>query len=118
MKSPQICIALSRRITPVCPDDVLDDHWNLVKDCWSWDPGHRPRAAKILERIDDFRINNSQDQQAKNPSQGLPDLTGQISGTFKDFVAGGAFGNVYKCEWIQPSGPVKVWLVGSANATC
>ncbi|KAG1745364.1 kinase-like domain-containing protein [Suillus paluster] len=32
------------------------------------------------------------------------DLTDQIFGTIKDYVAGGAFGNVYRCEWRQESG--------------
>ncbi|KAG1742185.1 kinase-like domain-containing protein [Suillus lakei] len=36
------------------------------------------------------------------------DLTGQIFGSINDYVASGAFGNVYKCEWRQPSGPIKV----------
>ncbi|KAG2355065.1 kinase-like domain-containing protein [Suillus spraguei] len=36
------------------------------------------------------------------------DLTGQIFGTISDYVASGAFGNVYRCEWRRPSGSVKV----------
>jgi len=38
----------------------------------------------------------------------VEDLTGQIVGTINDYVAGGAYGNVYKCEWKQQSGPIKV----------
>ncbi|KAG1761228.1 hypothetical protein EDD22DRAFT_847906 [Suillus occidentalis] len=77
--------AVEKNHTCTHPDNVLDDHWNLVKDCWSWDPGHCLRATKILERIiDDFRINYPQDQQPKNPSQEQMNLTSQISGAFKD----------------------------------
>ncbi|KAG2136414.1 kinase-like domain-containing protein [Suillus clintonianus] len=36
------------------------------------------------------------------------DLTGQIFGTVNDYVASGAYGNVYRCELNRPSGPVKV----------
>ncbi|KAG2358305.1 kinase-like domain-containing protein, partial [Suillus spraguei] len=36
------------------------------------------------------------------------DLTGQIFGTINDYVASGAFGNVYRLEWRRPSGSVKV----------
>ncbi|KAG0704683.1 kinase-like domain-containing protein [Suillus ampliporus] len=32
------------------------------------------------------------------------DLTGQIVGTVNDYVAGGGYGDVYRCEWRQPSG--------------
>ncbi|KAG1904354.1 kinase-like domain-containing protein [Suillus fuscotomentosus] len=34
-------------------------------------------------------------------------LTGQIFGGINDYVASGAFANIYRCEWRQPSGPVK-----------
>jgi len=36
------------------------------------------------------------------------DLTGQIFGQISDYQAGGTFANVYRCEWRQPTGHVKV----------
>ncbi|KAG2066543.1 hypothetical protein BDR04DRAFT_63589 [Suillus decipiens] len=52
---------------------------------------------------------DSEDSQTSTSKLALAeDLTGQIFGTINDFVASGAFGNVYRCEWIRPSGSVKV----------
>ncbi|KAG2740559.1 kinase-like protein [Suillus brevipes Sb2] len=38
----QICIELSRRVTPARPENILNDLWNLIQRCWSWNPGDRP----------------------------------------------------------------------------
>ncbi|KAG1749595.1 kinase-like domain-containing protein [Suillus occidentalis] len=43
------------------------------------------------------------------------DLTGQIFGAINDYVASGAFGLVYRCEWRQPSGTVKVAVKSFRN---
>ncbi|KAG1719349.1 kinase-like domain-containing protein [Suillus lakei] len=112
--STQICIQLSRRATPARPENILNDPWNLIQRCWSWNPRHRPEAARIIEHIDQFRIDDSQ----ASISELIPlpilslapaeDLTGQIFGTINDYIASGAFANVYRCEWRRPSGPIKV----------
>lgn len=107
-KSHQICIALSKKTKHTRPNKMLDDHWKLIQQCWSWEPGHRPQAARLLQYIDQFRTDNLQDLQPRLPSQGLADLTGQVVGAIGDFVAAGDFGIVYKCEWKRPTGPVKV----------
>jgi hypothetical protein len=91
------------------PEKILDDHWNLIQKCWSWEAGHRPGTTKVLQCIDQFRTDNLQGRQPKVlTGQGLADLTGQIIGSIGDFVAAGDFGIVYKCEWKRPAGPVKV----------
>jgi hypothetical protein len=30
------------------PENILDDHWNLIQQCWSWDPEDRPDATTVL----------------------------------------------------------------------
>ncbi|KAG2033523.1 kinase-like domain-containing protein [Suillus americanus] len=107
-KSHQICIALSKNATHTRPNNILDNHWKLIQECWSWEPGHRPRAPGVLQYIDQFRTDNSQDRQPKLPSQGLADLTGQIVCTMGDLVAAGDLGIVYKCEWRRSTGSLKV----------
>ncbi|KAG1777035.1 kinase-like domain-containing protein [Suillus placidus] len=88
--SVQICVALSNKVIYARPENILDDHWNLIQKCWSWEPGHRPRATQALQSIDQFRTDNSQDRQPKFPGQGLADLTGQIVCTMGDLVAAGS----------------------------
>ncbi|KAG1878180.1 kinase-like domain-containing protein [Suillus subluteus] len=102
--STHIIIELLKRATPARPDNFLDDHWNLIQKCWSWNPDDRPEATEIIRFFVSVAL--------------AEDLTGQIFGTINDLVASGAFGNVYRCEWRRPSGPVKVWPVGSAGVTC
>ncbi|KAG1719351.1 kinase-like domain-containing protein [Suillus lakei] len=62
-QSFQICIELSKRAAHSRLDNIPYDHWNWIQQCWSWDPGHRPKTAEVLEYIDQFWINNSQDLQ-------------------------------------------------------
>jgi hypothetical protein len=107
--STQIIIALLNKVVHVRPDNTLDDHWDLIQKCWSWNPDDRPEATEVIRFF-----------AKKNTIISLAlaeDLTGQIFGTINDHVASGAFGNVYKCEWRRPSGTVKVWPVGSAGVT-
>ncbi|KAJ8597345.1 kinase-like protein [Rhizopogon salebrosus TDB-379] len=101
----QIIIELSRRVKPVRPGNIPDNHWSLIQKCWSWDPEDRPGCADIITYMSQFRID---DPQARRSLQLPPDLTGQIYGTTNDYVAGGSFGNVYRCEWRRPTGPVEV----------
>ncbi|KAG1777032.1 kinase-like domain-containing protein [Suillus placidus] len=76
----------------------------------------RPVTAHILDYTDRCRIDDLQEFVSEpttlsisRPLAGPVDLTGQIFGTIGDYVAGGTFGNVYRCEWRQPYGPtVKV----------
>ncbi|KAG1727622.1 kinase-like domain-containing protein [Suillus lakei] len=97
--SHQIVIQLAEGANPARPDNIPDHHWNVIQKCWSWDPVGRPKAAEVLEFI-------------VGPTLALAeDLTGQVFGTIYDYVASGSTGNVYRCEWRRPSGPVKVWPV-------
>jgi serine/threonine protein kinase len=50
--SIQICIALWNKTVHARPENILDDQWNLIQQCWSWKPGNRPSAADILVSID------------------------------------------------------------------
>ncbi|OAX34719.1 kinase-like protein [Rhizopogon vinicolor AM-OR11-026] len=50
-QSHQICIELSKRLTPARPDNIFDNHWNLIQKCWSWDPMHRPGSADVFKDI-------------------------------------------------------------------
>ncbi|KAG1764595.1 kinase-like domain-containing protein [Suillus placidus] len=106
--SVQICIALSNKTIHARPENILDDQWNLIQQCWSWEPGNRPSAAEILLSIDQSKIDHSQASIFMTDPRLAADLTGQIFGTFNDYVAGGAFGNVYRCEWRGPSGTIEV----------
>ncbi|KAJ8580000.1 kinase-like protein, partial [Rhizopogon salebrosus TDB-379] len=47
-RSPQIIVELCKKGTPARPNDILDKHWDLIQKCWSWNPGNRPRSAKVL----------------------------------------------------------------------
>ncbi|KAG1724247.1 kinase-like domain-containing protein [Suillus lakei] len=49
--TPQIIAELGKRATPARPDNILDDHWNLIQKCWSWDPEGRPKAAEVITYI-------------------------------------------------------------------
>ncbi|KAG1816618.1 hypothetical protein EV424DRAFT_1057269 [Suillus variegatus] len=77
------------------------------------DAGQSTGNKKVSECNTQSRNDNSQASTSELPP--LPgiqlalaeDLTGQIFGGIKDYVAGGAFANVYRCEWRKPSGPVK-----------
>ncbi|KAG1865882.1 P-loop containing nucleoside triphosphate hydrolase protein [Suillus subalutaceus] len=46
--STQIIVELSKSATPARPNNILDDHWNLIQKCWSWDPDHRPLATEVI----------------------------------------------------------------------
>ncbi|KAJ8580372.1 kinase-like protein [Rhizopogon salebrosus TDB-379] len=52
-KQSQICIGLLRRVTPARPDNILDDHWNLIRKCWSREPQDRPNSAQVLSSVID-----------------------------------------------------------------
>ncbi|KAG1802473.1 kinase-like domain-containing protein [Suillus subaureus] len=45
---PQIIIELSKRATPARPDNISDDHWNLIQKCWSWNSADRLEAAEVI----------------------------------------------------------------------
>ncbi|KAG2337553.1 kinase-like protein [Suillus weaverae] len=92
--------SLGRTVTTAVRSDTdYDDHCTSSRQ----DAGQLTRNTKVSECITT--------QPRDGDSQALPlaeDLTGQIFGTMNDYVASGAFGNVYKCEWRRPSGSVKV----------
>ncbi|KAG0708294.1 kinase-like domain-containing protein [Suillus ampliporus] len=46
--SRQISIELSKRAIHARPDNILDRHWNLIQQCWSWHARDRPGAAEII----------------------------------------------------------------------
>ncbi|KAJ8597344.1 kinase-like protein [Rhizopogon salebrosus TDB-379] len=102
--SPQITIELWRRVNPARPENIPNDPWNLIRQCWSWEPGDRPGCAAVLQSINQFKIDDSQTSVLQLPA----DLTGQIPGQICNYVAGGTFTNVFKCEWRRSNGPVKV----------
>ncbi|KAG0708299.1 kinase-like domain-containing protein [Suillus ampliporus] len=115
-RSHQISIELSKKVTPTRPTNISNGHWNLIQKCWSWEPNHRPVPKEVINYLDQFGTDDSQESVSeltplpisRTPGV-LVDLTGQIFGTIGDYVAGGTFGNVYRCEWRQPHGPrVKV----------
>ncbi|KAJ8582534.1 kinase-like protein [Rhizopogon salebrosus TDB-379] len=50
-KSPQICIELSKKVTPARPNNVSDNHWYLIQKCWSFYPRHRPGSSEVLQDV-------------------------------------------------------------------
>ncbi|KAG0694026.1 kinase-like domain-containing protein [Suillus ampliporus] len=46
--SPQICVALSNKASPARPDNIINENWNLIQKCWSWDPMNRPGAVEVI----------------------------------------------------------------------
>ncbi|KAG1856376.1 P-loop containing nucleoside triphosphate hydrolase protein [Suillus subalutaceus] len=46
--STHIIIALSNKVVHARPDDILDDHWNLIQKYWSWNPVDRPEATEVI----------------------------------------------------------------------
>jgi energy-coupling factor transporter ATP-binding protein EcfA2 len=46
--STHIIIALSNKIAHARPDNISDDHWNLIQKCWSWNPDDRPDATDVV----------------------------------------------------------------------
>ncbi|KAG1870429.1 kinase-like domain-containing protein [Suillus tomentosus] len=91
-------------------DTVYDDHCTSSQQ----NTGRFTENTKVPECNTLSRGVDSQASTSKlSPLPEVPlalaeDLTGQIFGRISDYVASGAFGNVYRCEWRQPSGPVKV----------
>jgi len=88
-------------------------HSDVVRDTSQQDTRQLAGNAEVPECITQSMDDDSQASTSEPPS--LPinlalaeDLTGQIFGTMNDYVASGAFGSVYRCEWRRPSGPVKV----------
>ncbi|KAG1851140.1 kinase-like domain-containing protein [Suillus subluteus] len=102
--SDQISIELAKKATPTRSENIPNGLWNLIQKCWSWEPKHRPEAEKVLEYAN---LSGIDDLQASISNQPV-DLTGQIIGQINDFVAGGTFANVYRCECKQASGRIKV----------
>ncbi|KAG1733597.1 uncharacterized protein EDB91DRAFT_631951 [Suillus paluster] len=49
--SHQITIELSKGAIHARPNKILNDHWNLIQKCWSWDPVDRPGAAEVYGNI-------------------------------------------------------------------
>ncbi|KAG1812484.1 uncharacterized protein BJ212DRAFT_1369967 [Suillus subaureus] len=48
-KNPtHIIIALSNKVVPARPNNILNNHWNLIKKCWSWNPDNRPEATEVV----------------------------------------------------------------------
>ncbi|OAX34960.1 kinase-like protein [Rhizopogon vinicolor AM-OR11-026] len=47
----QIFVELSKRATPARSHHIFDNHWDLIQNCWSWDPRNRPGAWEILNEI-------------------------------------------------------------------
>jgi len=52
--SIQICIELSKRTTPARPHNIFSSHWDLIQQCWTWNPEHRPAATIVGERAEDL----------------------------------------------------------------
>jgi hypothetical protein len=85
----------------VRPDNIPDNHWDVIHKCWAWDPASRPKAAEVIFFT---RTNTTIVAPARA-------LTGQIFRTINDYVANGAFGNVYgetgvpedtqQCGWVD-----------------
>ncbi|KAG2050859.1 kinase-like protein [Suillus hirtellus] len=94
-------------------DIVYDDPYTSSQQ----DAGQSSESARNHEVPEcDTRSSKNDDSQASTSElPPLPeiqlalveDLTGQIFGGINDYVASGAFANVYRCEWRKPSGPVK-----------
>ncbi|KAG1837933.1 kinase-like domain-containing protein [Suillus subalutaceus] len=103
--------SLGRTVTTAARTDTgYDDHCTSSQQ----DAGQLTGNTKVYECI-----THSWDEDSQSSTSGLPpppeihlalaeDLTGQIFGTINDYVASGAFGNVYRCEWRRPSGSIKV----------
>ncbi|KAG1807743.1 kinase-like domain-containing protein [Suillus variegatus] len=95
--------------TAVHSDTVYHDCSTLSQQ----DAGRLTANIRVPECITQSRDDDSQVSTSELPL--LPeirlalaeDLTGQIFGGINDYVASGAFANVYKCEWRKPSSPVK-----------
>ncbi|KAG2030010.1 kinase-like domain-containing protein [Suillus americanus] len=48
-KNPtHVIIALSNKVVHARPSNILDDHWNLIQKCWSWNPVDRPEATGVI----------------------------------------------------------------------
>ncbi|KAG2125945.1 kinase-like domain-containing protein [Suillus clintonianus] len=65
-KNPhQISIELSCKATPTRSKNIPNGLWNLIQQCWSWEPGHRPEAEKVLDYFNPSAIEASQVRQPK-----------------------------------------------------
>ncbi|KAG2738227.1 kinase-like protein [Suillus brevipes Sb2] len=99
--------SLGKTLTAGRSNTVHDDHCTSsqhvaerdisVPECITQSRDHDPQASTSeLPPLPEIQLALAED------------LTGQIFGTMKDYVASGAFGNVYRCEWRRPSGSIKV----------
>jgi hypothetical protein len=52
--SIQICIELSKGTTPARPHNIFGSHWDLIQQCWTWKPEHRPAATIVGGRTEDL----------------------------------------------------------------
>ena len=52
--STQIIIQLSKGATPARPHNIFGSHWDLIQQCWAWNPEHRPAATMVGERAEDL----------------------------------------------------------------
>jgi hypothetical protein len=43
-----IIIVLSNKVVHARPNNILDDHWNLIQKCWTWNPDDRPEATEVI----------------------------------------------------------------------
>ncbi|KIK33253.1 hypothetical protein CY34DRAFT_99918 [Suillus luteus UH-Slu-Lm8-n1] len=44
----QIIVELLKRATPARRNNIPDNYWNLIQQCWSWEPRHRPEVMKVI----------------------------------------------------------------------
>ncbi|KAG1761963.1 kinase-like domain-containing protein [Suillus occidentalis] len=107
--------SLGRTVTTAARSDtVLDVHSTSSQQDAGGDIIDPERISQSSD--DDSQASISEPPSPSDPLVALAkDLTGQIFGTINDYVASGAFGNVYRCEWRQPSGTVKVAVKSFRN---
>ena len=50
-KDSEVLITLHRGTHPPRPQELADDHWELITRCWAEDPHFRPDSKYISERV-------------------------------------------------------------------
>jgi len=89
--SIQICIELSKGTAPARPHNILGSHWDLIQQCWTWKPEHRPAATIVGGRAEDLirqydtvcRLTITPEEDAYESSQPSPV---SASGSLQDFT--------------------------------
>ncbi|KAG2349257.1 kinase-like protein [Suillus weaverae] len=102
-----LCVAKSQTPSRSRYPELPEQYWQLIEQCWSTDPRERPSTEKVDGQIkNEFQALSRASQ---NPRLAvLHDLTRYITKDEEYPVAGGGFGEIWKCTYKKDRISIKV----------